>query len=74
MLRVIILKRITRNINSINYGSTHKSCHHVIYLVSTWLKATEMEDNSEAGDNKVGSNLHVKFVVLVQFERIFKIT
>ena len=21
-----------------------KSCHHVIYLVSKWLKATEMED------------------------------
>ena len=43
----------------------------VIYLVSKWLKATEMEDiNSEAEDNKVGSNLHVKFVVFVLFERI----
>ena len=29
-----------------------------------------MEDNSEAGDNKVGSNLHVKFVVFVLFEGI----
>ena len=29
-----------------------------------------MEDNSEAKDNKVGSNLHVKFVVFVLFERI----
>ena len=48
-----------------------KSCHHVIYLVSKWLKATEMEDiNSEAEENKVGSNLHVKFVVFVLFERI----
>ena len=43
----------------------------VIYLVSKWLKATEMEDiNSEVEDNKVGSNLHVKFVVFVLFERI----
>ena len=38
--------------------------------VSTWLKATEMEDNSEAADNKVGSNLHVKFIVFVLFERL----
>ena len=53
-----------------NYGSTHKSCHHVIYLMSTWLKGKEMEDNSEAEDSKVGSNLHVKFVVFVLFERI----
>ena len=29
-----------------------------------------MEDNSEAEDNKVESNLHVKFVVFVLFERI----
>ena len=29
-----------------------------------------MEDNSEAAENKVGSNLHVKFVVFVLFERI----
>ena len=29
-----------------------------------------MEDNSEAEDNKVGSNLLVKFVVFVLFERI----
>ena len=29
-----------------------------------------MEDNSEAEDNKVGSNLQVKFVVIVLFERI----
>ena len=45
-------------------------CHLVIYLVSTWVKATEMEDKSEAEDNKVGSNLHVKFVVFVLLERI----
>ena len=48
-----------------------KSCHHVIYLVNIWLKATEIKDiNSEAEDNKVGSNLHVKFVAFVLFERI----
>ena len=29
-----------------------------------------MDDNSEAEDNKVGSILHVKFAVLVLFERI----
>ena len=29
-----------------------------------------MEDNSEAEDNKVASNLHVKFVVFDLFERI----
>ena len=29
-----------------------------------------MKDNSEAEDNKVGSILHVKFAVLVLFERI----
>ena len=35
------------------------------------IKATEMEDiNSEAEDIKVGSNLHVKFIVFVLFERI----
>ena len=42
----------------------------MIYLMSTWLKGKEMEDNSEAEDNKVGSNFHVKFVVFVLFERI----
>ena len=52
------------------YGSTHKSCNYVIYLMSTWLKGKEMGDNSEADFNKVGSNLHVKFVVFVLFERI----
>ena len=29
-----------------------------------------MDDNSEAEDNEVGSILHVKFAVLVLFERI----
>ena len=29
-----------------------------------------MDHNSEAEDNKVGSILHVKFAVLVLFERI----
>jgi len=29
-----------------------------------------MEDKWEAEDNKVGSNLHVKLVVFVLFERI----
>ena len=29
-----------------------------------------MDDNNEAEDNKVGSILHVKFAVLVLFERI----
>ena len=43
----------------------------VITWLSTLLKATEMEDiNSEAEDNRVGSDLHVKFVVFVLFERI----
>ena len=42
----------------------------MIYLVSTWLKATEMEDNSEAEEYKVGSNLHVKFVVFVLINHV----
>ena len=42
----------------------------MIYLVSTRVKVTEMEDKSEAEDNKVGSNLHVKFVVFVLLEQI----
>ena len=38
--------------------------------MSTWVKATEMENKSEAEDNKVESNLPVKFVVFALLERI----
>ena len=71
MLRVIKANNVKYKLKKFSkLKKLLKSCHHVIYLVSTWLKATEMEDNSEAQDNKVGSNLHVKFVVFILFERI----
>ena len=64
------ITRYINKINKINYGSTgsHKSCHHEYNLLGTWLKATKMADSSEA-ENKVGSNLNVKFIVCVLLER-----
>ena len=71
-----ILGRVKKANNEkykINYGSTHKSCHHVIYLVRTWVTATEIEDKRETKENKVGSNLHMKLVVFVLLERINRV-
>ena len=67
---IFLPRRYINKINKINYGSTgsHKSCHHEYNLLGTWLKATKMADSSEA-ENKVGSNLNVKFIVCALPER-----